>query len=156
MSARNDRGLSFDERVARAELTPQQRENARATLLLAEQVHDMCGLLAEQNDRLAEHGDRLAEQNALLAEIRDRLTGPATVVNNVTAGRAVDKEEGGDPVRLREPAVPPGEPGDDGRPVADPAAGKPTTRRPTTTAAARAASTKTTPPARRARSTREG
>lgn len=148
--ARNERGPSFAERIARAELTPQQRENARATLMLAEQVHDMCALLGEQNDRLAEHSERLAEQNALLAEIRDRLTGPTTVVNNTAVERVADEEGGGDPVRLREPATPPGDPDDDGRPVADQAAGKPTTRRQAATAAARTTPAKTTPAARRA------
>lgn len=152
--ARADRGPSFEQRVARSGLTPQQAETARATLLLAELVDELCGLIREQNDRIAEQSERLAEQNRVLEDIRDRQ--PAAVTNyhvtNAAPAGPTDKGEGGGDVRLREPATPPPDPddqADSGRAVAEPAAGKPAARRPATKAAAGKTAAKTTTAARR-------
>lgn len=150
--ARNERGPSFDERVTRAGLSPVQRETGAATLLLAEQVHELCDLIREQNDRIAEQTERLAEQNRLLTEIRDRQPAPVNIVASFATRGTAGKGAGGDEaVQIREPAVPPPDETTSGGPVAEPATGKTAARGASAKTSARAATPakKTTTAARR-------
>lgn len=123
---RDDHGPSFEQRVADAGLSPQQRETSAATLLLA-------GLVHEQNERLA-------VQTSLLEEIRDRLGAPVhntTVVNTTATPSGTDGGEGGgEDVQLREPQTPPADPDDKPDRVPGPksTASRSTTRRPATKA----------------------
>ena len=145
--ARTGSGPSFADRVAAANLSPQQRETAAATLLLAELVDELCGLTARQVAQLDEQNDRLAEQNRLLADLHAarpkavdiHLTGPAGRPGNSQKG-------GGEDVRITEPATPPPDkdpnngPDDGDRPVAEPAAepaaaGRPPAKKTTSKAA---------------------
>jgi hypothetical protein len=127
--ARDDRGPSFGDRVA-AGLTPQQRETSAATLLLAELVDELCGLVRQQTDRLGEQNERLSEQNELLDDIRNGRRGERRPA--VAPG---DERGGGEDVRITEPETPPPDENTarDGntvgdRPLADPSTGAQTAR----------------------------
>lgn len=128
--ARTSSGPSFASRVAAAGLSPQQREAAAATLLLAELVDELCGLIRQQIAQLDEQNVRLAEQNELLDDIRNGRKGErATRRVGVASGPSDEGKEGGT-VRITEPATPPPDP-DEGpapgdRPVAEPAPAAPT------------------------------
>lgn len=108
--ARVDSGPTFADRLALVGLTPQQREANRATLLLAEIVHELC--------------DLVREQNGLLESIRDATAYTATPA-------AAGQEEGGNGDVLPQSAPPPPDPGDTEPAVADPPTSKPATRRQT-------------------------
>lgn len=165
-------GPSHQDRVAR--MTPQQRETHQATLLLADLVDEQNDLLAAQNARLADQNQLLEEQNRLI-EDQNRIlraagpggdthcpaqpaAAPDTAATDPTpipeGGTPEGDGNGGAPVQLREPDLPPADTTTEPEPgaVAEPAPAPPTaTQRPAAaekTAAAKKAS-KAAPAARR-------
>jgi hypothetical protein len=157
--ARADGGPSFDDRVAAANLSPQQRETAAATLFLAGLVAELCGLIREQTDQITVQNGHLAEQNDLLDDIRNGRQGR----RGAAAGGPTDEgKAGGGSVRVTEPELPPPDrdPGpddkgdtDSGGSVAEPATSSPAAGSPPAKKATRApsAAKKTTAAARRPR-----